>query len=196
MKSEALREPDYFAHATAVVERGAIVGPETKIWNDAQIRTGARLGAHCIVGKGAFVDRDVVVGERCKLQNYACLYRGVTLGRGVFVGPHAVFTNDVRPRATSPFLVPLGDDDWEQGHTMVGDGASIGANATILPNVRIGAWAMIGAGAVVTGDVEPYALVVGSPARRIGWVCACGARVRDTNCERCGTLPSDHPLLR
>lgn len=188
--------PAPYVHETALVEEGVQLGPGTRIWHQAQVRRGARIGARCIVGKGAFVDFDVVIGDDAKLQNYACVYHGVTLGRGVFVGPHAVFTNDRRPRATDPSFAPLGDGDWEVGETTVGDGAAIGANATILPGLRIGRWAMIGAGAVVTADVPAYALVVGTPARRIGWTCVCGARLSDdaTKCERCGPLPSDHPL--
>jgi len=181
-------------HPTATVEELAVIGEGTRVWHEAQIRTRANVGARCIVGKGAFVDMDVVIGDDCKLQNYACVYHGVTLGRGVFVGPHAVFTNDVFPRATDPQFGMLRDGDWEVGRTIVHDGASIGACATILPNVTIGAWATIGAGAVVTRDVEPYALVVGSPARRIGWVCRCGRRVSESTCARCGDLPDDHPL--
>ncbi len=173
-----------FIHETALVEPGAVLGADTRIWHHAQVRTRARIGERCIVGKGVFIDFDVVIGEDCKLQNYACVYHGVTLGRGVFVGPHAVFTNDMRPRATTPDFSPLRDGDWTVGETSVGDGASIGANATILPGVRIGAWALVGAGAVVTRDVRPYALVVGSPARQIGWVCACGNRV-EREAQRC-----------
>jgi len=185
-----------FVHATALVEDGASIGEGARIWHQAQVRTRANIGARCIVGKGAFVDFDVTIGDDSKLQNYACVYHGVSLGRGVFVGPHAVFTNDLRPRATDPTFAPLGDGDWEVGETTVRDGAAIGANATILPGIEIGRWAMIGAGAVVTRDVAAYALVVGSPARRLAWVCACGARLADDAlaCERCGTLPHDHPL--
>jgi acetyltransferase-like isoleucine patch superfamily enzyme len=185
-----------FIHETALVESGVTLGADTKIWHHAQIRTRAAIGARCIVGKGAFVDFDVTIGDDCKLQNYACVYHGVRLGRGVFVGPHAVFTNDLRPRATDPAFGPIRDGDWEVGSTSVGDGAAIGANSTILPNVRIGRWAMIGAGAVVTRDVGAYELVLGSPARRIGWVCACGSRVDEAagRCPRCGELPADHPL--
>jgi acetyltransferase-like isoleucine patch superfamily enzyme len=176
-----------FVHPTALVEDGAIVGTDSRVWHHAQVRTRARIGERCIVGKGAFVDFDVVIGDDSKLQNYACVYHGVTLGRGVFVGPHAVFTNDLRPRATTPAFMPLRDGDWTVGETTVGDGASIGANATILPGVKIGAWALVGAGAVVTRDVPAFALVVGSPARQIGWVCACGNRVEreGASCERC-----------
>jgi acetyltransferase-like isoleucine patch superfamily enzyme len=185
-----------FVHETALVENGATIGEGSRIWHQAQVRTRARIGARCIVGKGAFVDFDVTIGDDSKLQNYACVYHGVTLGRGVFVGPHAVFTNDRRPRATDPSFAPLGNGDWEVGETTVADGAAIGANATILPGIAIGRWAMIGAGSVVTHDVPAYALVVGSPARRLAWVCPCGARLGDdaAECGRCGPLPDDHPL--
>ena len=188
--------PKAYVHPTALVEDGAVLGEGTRVWHQAQVRTRARIGARCIVGKGAFVDFDVVIGDDSKLQNYACIYHGVTLGRGVFVGPHAVFTNDRRPRATDRHFSPLGDGDWEVGETVVGDGAAIGANSTILPGVRIGAWAMVGAGAVVTHDVAAYELVFGTPARRFAWVCACGDRLADDAraCPRCGDLPADHPL--
>jgi len=188
--------PTAFVHGSALVEEGAFVGDGTRVWHQAQIRSGAHVGARCIVGKGVFVDFDVTIGDDSKLQNYACVYHGVTLGRGVFVGPHAVFTNDRRPRATDPEFAPLRDGEWTVGETTVDDGASIGANATILPGIHIGRWAMVGAGSVVTRDVEPYALVVGTPARRIAWVCACGERVsaERRTCERCGPLPPGHPL--
>jgi acetyltransferase-like isoleucine patch superfamily enzyme len=183
-----------FIHPTATVEDDVHLGDGTRVWHQAQIRVRAQLGARCIIGKGAFVDFDVVIGDDCKLQNYACVYHGVKLGRGVFVGPHAVFTNDMRPRSTDPSFGLLGDGDWEVGETVVGDGAAIGANSTILPNVRIGKWAMVGAGAVVTHDVADYSLVIGSPARHIGWLCRCGARVESPTCSKCGELPEDHPL--
>lgn len=189
-----LERQDVFVHESALVEAGAELGSGTKVWHQAQIRTRARIGERCIFGKGVFIDFDVVVGDDCKFQNYACVYHGVELGRGVFVGPHVVFTNDMYPRATDPNFGLLKDGDWEVGHTVVGDGAAIGANSTILPNVSIGAWALVGAGAVVTNDVKPYALVVGSPARPIGWVCRCGRRVTSIACSRCGEIPSDHPL--
>jgi|SRR5579884_63300 len=183
-----------FVHDTASIEDGASIGQGTRVWHQAQIRTRARIGERCIVGKGVFIDFDVVVGDDCKFQNYACVYHGVEIGRGVFVGPHAVFTNDVYPRATDPSFGLLKDGDWEVGRISVGDGASIGANSTILPNVRIGSWALVAAGAVVTRDVEAYAVVAGSPARRMGWVCRCGRRVTEPLCPRCGPLPPDHPL--
>jgi acetyltransferase-like isoleucine patch superfamily enzyme len=148
-----------------------------------------------VIGKGVFVDFDVTIGDDCKLQNYACVYHGVTLGRGVFVGPHVVFVNDVFPRATDADFRPLADGEWVVGATIVRDGAALGANSTILTNLEIGVWALVAAGATVTSTVEPYALVMGSPARRVGWVCRCGRRVVTPSCERCGPLPNDHPLF-
>ena len=185
-----------FVHETALVEAHAVIGAGTRVWHQAQVRTRARIGERCIVGKGVFVDFDVVIGDDCKLQNYACVYHGVTLGRGVFVGPHAVFTNDERPRATTPTFEPLRDGDWQVGEITVGDGVAVGANATILPDLAIGPWAMIGAGSVVTREVPPYALVVGTPARQLGWVCACGSRIEspEIGCRSCRELPVDHPL--
>ena len=184
----------FYVHETALVEPDVAIGDGTRIWHHVHIRTRARIGARCIVGKGAFIDFDVVIGDDCKIQNYACVYHGVTLGRGVFVGPHAVFTNDLRPRAVNPDFAPLRDGDWDVGESSIGDGASIGANATILPGVRIGRWAMIGAGAVVTKDVPDYALVVGTPARFAAWVCRCGTKLAGPSCVTCGPLCEDHPL--
>ncbi len=189
-------QSDAFVHETATVESGASIGCGSRVWHQAQIRTRASIGDRSIVGKGVFVDFDVVIGDDCKLQNYACVYHGVTLGRGVFVGPHVVFTNDVRPRATTPDFGMLGDGDWEVGSTAVGDGAAIGANSTVLPNVNIGKWSMVAAGSVVTRDVANYSLVVGNPARHRAWLCPCGRSVETSCCERCGDLPVDHPLAR
>jgi len=179
-----------FIHPLARVEDGATIGATTKVWALAHVRSGARIGAECVIGSGVTVDTDVVVGDRCKVQNAALLYRGVRLGTGVFVGPAAVFTNDVMPRAITPGGEPLTDADWEVSPIVVEDGASIGANVTVIAGVHIGAWAMVGAGAVVTHDVPAHAVVVGVPARVAGWVCACGARVQasgDVTCTACGT---------
>lgn len=153
-------------HPTAEVSPEATVGEGTAIWHWAQVREGARIGARCTLGKDVYVDKDVVVGDDCKLENFATLYRGLTLGNGVFVGPHACFTNDSYPRAVSP--------DWKVLPTRVEDGASVGANATVLCDVTIGKGALVAAGAVVTKDVPAHAIVAGVPARRIGWVCDCG----------------------
>ncbi|MDH5675334.1 MAG: hypothetical protein OEZ06_24650 [Myxococcales bacterium] len=144
-----------YIHPSAEVEEGAQLGAGCQIWHQAQVRRGAVLGARCEVGKGAFIDRGVRVGAASKIQNYACLYAGVELGDGVFVGPMVSSTNDLRPRAVDPLLRPLDASQWEVVSTQVGQGASIGANATIVCGVRIGAWAMVGAGAVVTGTFLP-----------------------------------------
>jgi acetyltransferase-like isoleucine patch superfamily enzyme len=153
-------------HPTAEVSPEATVGDGSRVWHWAQIREGARVGRNCIIGKDVYIDAEVVVGDDCKIQNFATLYKGVSLGNRVFIGPHACFTNDMYPRAISP--------DWKVIPTEVEDGASIGANATILCGTTVGRHAMVAAGAVVTNDVPPHALVAGVPARIIGWVCECG----------------------
>lgn len=153
-------------HPTAEVSPSAKVGEGTTIWHWVQIREGARIGARCILGKDVYVDKEVVLGDDCKVENFATLFRGLTVGNGVFVGPHACFMNDTYPRALSP--------DWQVVPTVVQDGASIGANATVLCGIAIGRCAMVAAGAVVTKDVPAHALVAGVPARVVGWVCDCG----------------------
>ena len=158
-----------FIHETALVEPGAFVGAGTRIWHHAHVRTGASLGSDCTLGKNVFVDETVKIGNRVKIQNNVSLYRGVELDDEVFVGPHAVFTNDRLPRAISP--------DWTILPTRVRQGASIGANATVVCGNEIGEWAMIGAGAVVTRPVDGHRLVVGVPAKPSGWVCWCGSVV-------------------
>lgn len=157
----------WHAHETAIVEDGAQIGEGTRIWHHAHVRAGSRIGSGCNLGKNTYVDEGAVVGDRCKIQNNVSIYRGVTLGDDVFVGPSAVFTNDLLPRAS--------DDGFEVTPTAVGRGASIGANATIVCGHEIGAFAMVGAGAVVTRDVEAHELVVGNPALRIGWVAEDGS---------------------
>jgi len=153
-------------HPTAEIDASATVGEGTQIWHWAQLREGAIVGRNCRIGKDVYIDVKVSVGDDCKIQNFAALYRGVRIGQRVFVGPHACFTNDKYPRAGNP--------DWEVVPTEVADGASIGANATILCGIDIGRYAMVAAGAVVTKDVPAHALVVGVPAKVVGWVCECG----------------------
>ena len=164
-------------HPTAEVSPDARIGPGTKIWHQAQVRKGACLGAECIVGKGVYIDFDVIIGDRVKIQNYASIYHGVTLEEGVFVGPYACLTNDKLPRAISPDGKLKTDADWQVGSILVKTGASIGARAIILPGITIGCFALVGAGAVVTRDVPDYGLVLGNPARLMGYVCPCGNRL-------------------
>jgi len=177
-------------HPTAEVSKDATVGDGTQIWNEAQVREGARIGKHCRIGKGVYLDARVVVGHHCKIQNYVSVYQGVTLGDRVFVGPHATFTNDLLPRAAKPDWKRHREEaraaDWEVVKTVVENGASIGANATILCGITIGHCAMIGAGAVVTKDVPPHALLVGVPAKVVGHVCECGRRLDENwSCAHC-----------
>lgn len=165
-------------HPTADVSPDAVIGEGTVIWHQAQVREGAILGRNCIVGKGVYVDFGVKIGNNVKIQNYASIYHGVEIEDGVFVGPHVCFTNDNLPRAVNPDGRLKGSEDWELGRVLVKHGASLGANATILPKVVIGKWAMVGAGAVVTRDIPDHGLVIGNPARLVGFVCACGGRLR------------------
>lgn len=180
-------------HPTAEVSPGAVIGPGTSIWNQAQVREGARIGDGCVIGKNVYVDTGVVIGDRVKVQNNVSLYRGVTVEDGVFVGPHVCFTNDRVPRAVNRDGSVKAGDDWEVTPILVRTGAALGANSTILPGVTVGRWAMVGAGSVVTRDVEDHALVVGNPARRLGSACACGQPLRDVDgrpfsgdCPACG----------
>jgi acetyltransferase-like isoleucine patch superfamily enzyme len=183
----------FFAHPTADVSPQANIGAGTRIWNRAQVREGAVLGANCNIGKDAYIDFDVRIGDNVKVQNSALIYHGVTLEDGVFVGPQACLTNDLYPRAINPDGTLKGASDWEVGETVVRYGASIGAGAIIVTGVEIGRFAMIGAGAVVTHDVPPYGLVLGVPARLVGYVCACGLKlVMDEagrgHCPRCNRV--------
>lgn len=166
-------------HPTADVSSGAAIGDGTRIWHEAQVREGARLGANCIVGKGVYIDFDVPIGNAVKIQNRASIYHGTTIEDGVFIGPHVVFTNDRLPRAITPDGQPKSDDDWEVGQTLVRYGASVGAGSVILPGITIGTFALVGAGSVVTRDVPDHALVVGNPARIAGYACRCGHNFKD-----------------
>lgn len=163
--------------ASADVDPRAEVGDGTLVWHLAQVRERARVGRDCVIGRGAYLGPGVVVGDRCKIQNHALVYEPAVLGDGVFVGPAVVFTNDLRPRAVTPDGALKSADDWHAVGVVVEEGAAIGARAVCVAPVRIGAWAMVAAGAVVAADVPPFALVVGVPARRVGWVGRAGARL-------------------
>lgn len=159
---------------SADVDERATLGARTHVWHLAQVREDARLGADCNIGRGAYIGPGVVLGDACKVQNYALVYEPAVLGDGVFIGPAAVLTNDEYPRAANPDGSPKGSDDWHAVAVTVGRGASIGARAVCVAPVNVGEWALVAAGAVVTKDVPAHALVVGVPARRIGWVGRTG----------------------
>lgn len=165
-------------HASADVAAGARLGPGCRVWNRAQVREGAVLGPGCIVGKDAYIDTGVQVGALCKIQNSALLYHGAQLEDGVFIGPQACLTNDRTPRAITPDGRQKGADDWQVAPILVRYGASVGACAVVVAGVTIGRFALVGAGAVVTHDVPDYGLVVGVPARLVGYVCRCGRRLQ------------------
>ena len=160
----------YQAHPTAVIDEGCIIGEDTHIWHFSHLMAGCRVGRNCTIGQNVVIASGATLGNRVKVQNNVSIYDGVTCADEVFLGPSCVFTNVINPRSAVP-------RKHEFRPTCVERGASIGANATILCGLRIGAYAMIGAGAVVTKDVPPYALVVGNPARQTGWVSEYGHRL-------------------
>lgn len=162
--------PNFWRHPSADVEEGVMIGSGTKIWHRAHVRVGAQIGSDCVIGKDVFVDHSVSIGDRCKLQNSALVYFGVVIRDDVFVGPGVVFTNDLYPRSFS--------SNWEVLNTLVETGASIGANSTIVCGVTIGEYSIVGAGSVVTRNVEPYTLVVGNPAKVLGKVDKTGLRIK------------------
>ncbi|MGI5204917.1 DapH/DapD/GlmU-related protein [Spirillospora sp. CA-108201] len=183
---------------SAQVDPGAELGDGTTVWDLAQIREGARLGAGCIVGRGAYVGAGVRIGDNVKLQNHALVYEPAVLEDGVFVGPAVVLTNDREPRSVAPDGTLKRGDDWEAVGVHVAEGASLGARSVCVAPVRIGRWAMVAAGAVVTRDVPDFALVAGVPARRIGWVGRAGARLTERpggawECPRTGEVYVEAP---
>lgn len=174
--------PSAFVHESAYVDEPSSIGAHTKIWHFSHILANTHIGESCVLGQNVVVGPDVRVGDRCKIQNNVSLYKGVELSDGVFCGPSCVFTNVLTPRAEV-------ERKEEFATTPVGRGATIGANATVVCGHRIGKYAMIGAGAVVTKDVPDYALVAGIPARQIGWVSKSGERLKDDlTCPRTGEV--------
>ncbi len=173
-------ELPYFVHETAAIDQPSDIGSGCKIWHFSHILKNCRIGEKCNIGQNVVIGPDVTIGKGCKIQNNISVYKGVTLEDHVFCGPSMVFTNVYNPRAHIQRMEELRP-------TLVKTGASIGANATIVCGNTIGRYAFIGAGAVVTRDVSDYALVVGNPARQLGWMCACGNRLTvDLRCEACG----------
>ena len=165
---------NYFAHDTAVVDEGCQIGSGSKIWHFSHIMQNAVLGDNCNIGQNVVVSPDVVLGKNVKVQNNVSIYTGVVCDDDVFLGPSMVFTNITNPRSAV-----IRRDAYEKTH--VGKGASIGANATIVCGNDIGPYALIGAGAVVTKSVKPYALLVGNPAKQLGWVSEFGHRLEFEN---------------
>ena len=161
------RHPGAIIHPTAQVDERASLGAGARVWHWTQVREGAVIGAESIVGKGCYIDADVRIGSRVKIQSNVSVFHGVTVEDGVFIGPHVCFTNDKAPRAITPDGALKGADDWTVSETLVCYGASIGANATVVCGVTIGRFAMVAAGG----------LVMGNPARLVGYVCACGQRL-------------------
>jgi len=160
----------YTVHPTAIIDSGAEIGDGTRIWHFVHVCSGARIGQNVSLGQNVFVGNQVAIGNSCKIQNNVSIYDNVTLEDGVFCGPSMVFTNVYNPRAL------IGRKN-EYRDTLVQRGATLGANCTIVCGIKIGKFAFIGAGAVVTRDVPPYALVVGVPARQIGWMSEYGEQV-------------------
>jgi UDP-2-acetamido-3-amino-2,3-dideoxy-glucuronate N-acetyltransferase len=173
---------DYFVHESSFVDEGAVIGDGTKIWHFCHVMADARIGERCSLGQNVVVMPRTRIGNNVKIQNNVSIYEGVVLEDDVFCGPSCVFTNVSTPRSH----VSRKD---EYAETLVRRGASIGANATVVCGVTLGEYAFIGAGAVVTSDVPAHGLMVGVPARRVGWMCRCGERLRPTDgaatCGRC-----------
>ena len=159
---------------SADIDPRATIADSASVWHLAQVREGATIGENCIVGRGAYVDVGVFIGDNCKVQNNALVYAPAVLEAGVFVGPAVVLTNDSYPRAINPDGSIKTASDWESKGVTVRTGASIGARSVVLGGVEVGPWSLIAAGSIVTRDVPAYALMVGSPAKRVGWVGPSG----------------------
>ncbi|MDT3724459.1 acyltransferase [Streptomyces sp. DSM 41972] len=168
---------NYRVQPSAQVDGSAEIGAGSSVWDLAQIREQARLGEGCVVGRGAYIGTGVRMGDNVKVQNYALVYEPAELGDGVFVGPAAVFTNDHNPRSVDPEGRQKRGGDWEAVGVTVAEGASVGARSVCVAPVRVGRWAMVAAGAVVTKDVPDFALVMGVPARQTGWVGRAGHKL-------------------
>lgn len=170
----------YFVHESAYIDENVIIGDGTKIWHFCHVQKGAVIGQNCSLGQNVNISNNVTVGNGCKIQNNVSLYEGVELEDYVFCGPSCVFTNDLTPRSK----YPKGSIGYQK--TLIKYGASVGANATIVCGNTVGRWALIGSGAVVTGNVPDYALMLGVPARQAGWVCECGQVLNpDFTCPDC-----------
>lgn len=178
-KTKKKQQEKVFIHPTAEVSELAQIGPGTIIWNHVQVREDAIVGSKCTLGKNVYIDLGVEIGDNVKIQNSSLLYRGVRIESGVFVGPGVIFANDKRPRAINPDHTLKVSGDWDMGAIKVSYGASIGAGTILLPDITIGRFAFIGAGSLVTKDVPAHVLVIGKPARPIGYVCKCATKLTE-----------------
>jgi acetyltransferase-like isoleucine patch superfamily enzyme len=181
-----------FIHKTVDLAESAQVGDNTKIWSLAQVRDHAVIGENCIIGRNVFIDEGVTLGNNCKVQNNALLYAGVTLEDGVFVGPAVCFTNDKLPRAINPDGTLKSAQDWIVGKILVKYGAAVGAQSVVVTGVTLGRFCLVGSGSVVTKDVPDFGIVVGNPARLVGYACRCATRLvasetdpADYTCPNC-----------
>jgi UDP-3-O-[3-hydroxymyristoyl] glucosamine N-acyltransferase len=166
-----------FIHAKADVDQSAVIENGSKIWELARVRSGAKIGFKTIIGRSAYIDTDVQIGANCKVQNNALIYSPAVIADGVFIGPGAILTNDLNPRAINETGTQKSATDWKVQRVEILYGASIGAGAICVAPVTIGSWAMVGAGAVVIKNVPDFALVVGNPAKQIGWVGKSGSKL-------------------
>ncbi len=171
---------EYYVHETAVIDEGAEIGSGTRIWHWCHVMKGAKIGANCNIGENAFIESGVILGNHVKVKNNVALYTGVICEDNVFIGPNAVFTNVANPRS---FI----ERKSEFKATLIKEGATIGANATIVCGHCIGKYAFIGAGSVVTKEVPDYTMVVGNPAKFSAYVCKCGCKLNsELECASCG----------
>lgn len=185
-----MRSKSYFVHPSSFIDDNVRIGEGTKIWHFSHIMSGAKIGKRCKIGQNVFIDRDVKIGNNVKIQNNVSVYRGVTLEDNVFCGPSMVFTNVLNPRSAYP------KDSSEYCKTLVKEGATIGANATIICGLTLGRSAFIGAGTVVTEDVPDYALVYGNPPKIMGWMCECGIKLEfNNNFARCKACRKTYKMI-
>lgn len=176
-----MQETNALCHPSADIAPTASLAESVRVWHYAQIREDAKIGENCVIGRGAYVGTGVEVGPNCKIQNYALVYEPAKLAAGVFIGPAVVLTNDHFPRAINADGTPKSADDWHPVGVDIREGASIGANSTCIAPIVIGRWALVGAGSVVVKDVPEFALVVGSPAKRVGWVGTAGHPLKESS---------------